>query len=209
MMSSRIALPLAWWIAWTGPFAILGWTALHVHRNWSKMPERYPTHWGFNGPDSWQTSTPANVNATLMFGAGICIFIALVSWLAYRTSSKALPIHLVIPLGAAFTCAVAVAMSPLSAMYPINAGHVILPMVAMLVVLAVGISVFAARASAPGSGAPEGWKGGLIYYNPADTSVVVENWTGLGWTLNFARPTAWAILIAVFALPWLVILLTR
>jgi uncharacterized membrane protein len=209
MKQSRLALPLAWWIAWTGPFAILGWTALHVRQNWPKMPERYPTHWGFNGPDAWQTSTPENVNATLMLGAAICIFIAVVSWLAYKASSKASPIHLVIPLGAAFVCAVAVAMSPLSAMYPINVGHVILPMVAVLVILCVAVAIVTMRSADVSPATREGWKGGLIYYNPADRSLMVENWTGLGWTLNFARPAAWAILIAAFALPWLVILLRR
>src|SRR5687767_3422618 len=105
MKRTRIALA----IGWIGPFAILGWTALHVRQNWSRMPERYPTHWGFDGPDKWQTSTIENVDTTLALGAAICVFIALVAWLAYRTSSKAMPAHLVIPLGAAFTCAVAVA----------------------------------------------------------------------------------------------------
>jgi uncharacterized membrane protein len=205
MKPSRIALSLAW----TGPFAILGWTALHVRQNWSKMPDRYPTHWGFNGPDAWQTSTPENVNATLMFGAAICIFIAVVSWLAYKASSRASPIHLVIPLGAAFVCAVAVVMSPLSAMYPINVGQVILPMVAVLVILSIAIAIVSMRSADATPAMREGWKGGLIYYNPADPSLMVEKWSGLGWTLNFARPAAWAILITAIALPWLVAFIMR
>ena len=206
MKPSRIALA----IGWMGPFAILGWTALHVRQNWSKMPERYPTHWGFNGPDKWQTSTIGNVNATLTTGAVICAFVAMFAGIAYATASKKHPAHTVIPLGAAFVCAVSVAMSPLSAMYPINAGHVILPMVAALVVLSIIVIVVSARSSDVRDGMQEGWRGGgLVYYNPSDPSLMVESWTGFGWTMNFARPAAWSILIAALVLPWVIILLTR
>jgi uncharacterized membrane protein len=196
-------------LSWTGPFAFLGWTALHVRQNWSKMPERYPTHWGFNGPDEWQTSTIPNVDATLLFGAGICVFIAITSWLAYRTASKATPAHLVIPLGTAFLCAVATAMSPLSAMYPINVGYVILPMTAALVIVSIAVAVISTRSADSTGAMQEGWKGGLIYYNRSNPSLVVENWTGTGWTVNFARPAAWALLVAALVLPLVIILLTR
>jgi uncharacterized membrane protein len=205
MKPSRIALALAW----MGPFAVLGWTALHVRQNWSKMPERYPTHWGFNGPDEWQTSTMRNVDATLFFGAGICVFIAITALLAYKSASKATPAHLVIPIGAAFLCAVASAMSPLSAMYPINVGYVILPMAAALVIVSIAVGLISARVAGPNAAMQEGWKGTLIYYNPSNPSLVVENWTGLGWTLNFAHPGAWAILVAALVLPLGVILLMR
>lgn len=39
------------------------------------------------------------------------------------------------------------------------------------------------------------WKGGLLYFNPDDPSVFVEKRFGVGWTLNFARPLGYIILI--------------
>ncbi len=47
------------------------------------------------------------------------------------------------------------------------------------------------------------WKGGLIYYNPNDPSIFVEKRFGVGWTLNFARPIGYLILVG----PLLIILL--
>lgn len=46
------------------------------------------------------------------------------------------------------------------------------------------------------------WYGGLIYYNPADPALMVSKRVGVGYTFNFARPSAWIILglILAFAL---------
>lgn len=54
---------------------------------------------------------------------------------------------------------------------------------------------------------PEDWRwGGAIYYAPDDPDVWVEKRFGFGWTLNFARPAAWALL-AVLLLPGVVVAL--
>ncbi len=37
------------------------------------------------------------------------------------------------------------------------------------------------------------WKLGLIYCNPDDPSIFVEKRFGVGWTINFGRPGAWAV----------------
>ncbi|RBP00878.1 DUF1648 domain-containing protein [Rossellomorea aquimaris] len=47
------------------------------------------------------------------------------------------------------------------------------------------------------------WKGGLFYFNPEDPSIFVEKRFGVGWTLNFARPMGYLILVA----PLLVIII--
>jgi uncharacterized membrane protein len=39
------------------------------------------------------------------------------------------------------------------------------------------------------------WKLGIFYFNRDDSAVVVEKRFGLGYTLNFARPTTWVILL--------------
>jgi len=39
------------------------------------------------------------------------------------------------------------------------------------------------------------WKLGLFYCNPDDQSLVVEKRFGVGWTINFARPVSWIIIV--------------
>ncbi len=39
------------------------------------------------------------------------------------------------------------------------------------------------------------WKLGVFYFNPSDPSVLVEKRFGIGYTVNFAHPVAWAIIL--------------
>ncbi|GIP23684.1 DUF1648 domain-containing protein [Paenibacillus sp. J22TS3] len=49
------------------------------------------------------------------------------------------------------------------------------------------------------------WKLGNFYYNPNDPSLFVEKRMGVGWTMNYARPLAWLMLVAPFVIIILVI----
>ncbi|WP_029421776.1 DUF1648 domain-containing protein [Alicyclobacillus macrosporangiidus] len=56
------------------------------------------------------------------------------------------------------------------------------------------------------------WIGGALYYNPADPAWMVPKRFGIGWTLNFARPAAWLVLLAILlvaALPGIIAVLSR
>jgi len=53
----------------------------------------------------------------------------------------------------------------------------------------------------------EGYNG-IIYKNPADPRLWVPKITGLGYTLNFAHPWAWPIMIGLLAIPVLVVVIT-
>ncbi|KYG28225.1 DUF1648 domain-containing protein [Alkalihalobacillus trypoxylicola] len=44
------------------------------------------------------------------------------------------------------------------------------------------------------------WKLGQFYFNPKDPALFLEKRFGVGWTINFARPIAWLLLIAVIAI---------
>lgn len=39
------------------------------------------------------------------------------------------------------------------------------------------------------------WKLGVFYFNPEDASIFLPERFGIGWTMNFARPAAWAIIL--------------
>lgn len=48
---------------------------------------------------------------------------------------------------------------------------------------------------------PEKYKWGLFYYNPADKRAVVPKRNmGLGFTLNFAQPLAWVLVLGLIAI---------
>lgn len=42
----------------------------------------------------------------------------------------------------------------------------------------------------------EHWKLGVFYYNPDDVSLFLPERFGIGWTMNWARPAVWAIMLA-------------
>ncbi|MEM7674504.1 MAG: DUF5808 domain-containing protein [Myxococcota bacterium] len=46
---------------------------------------------------------------------------------------------------------------------------------------------------------------GSVYYAPDDPAVFVPKRHGIGQTLNFARPTAWLLLVAIVAVPVLIL----
>ena len=43
------------------------------------------------------------------------------------------------------------------------------------------------------------WKLGIFYYNPDDASLFLPERFGIGWTLNWGRRAAWALLIGDIA----------
>jgi len=50
------------------------------------------------------------------------------------------------------------------------------------------------------------WKLGVFYFNPDDSAIIVEKRFGLGYSLNFARPTTWGIMALLLIAPLMVIL---
>jgi uncharacterized membrane protein len=47
---------------------------------------------------------------------------------------------------------------------------------------------------------PQHWKLLVFYYNPENPRLLVPKWTGLPFTLNFARPMAWVVTGSIVAL---------
>jgi len=46
---------------------------------------------------------------------------------------------------------------------------------------------------------PQHWKLLIFYFNRSEPRLLVAKRSGLPWTLNFARPTAWAITAIILA----------
>lgn len=51
----------------------------------------------------------------------------------------------------------------------------------------------------------EHWKLGVLYFNREDPSVFLPERFGIGWTVNFARPAAWALLGGLVAVVGIVV----
>ncbi|MCU6712469.1 DUF5808 domain-containing protein [Paenibacillus sp. J5C_2022] len=59
------------------------------------------------------------------------------------------------------------------------------------------------KAAAAAGDQDQHWKLGQFYFNPKDPAIFVEKRFGVGWTMNFARPLGWLILIGIIAVPLL------
>lgn len=44
------------------------------------------------------------------------------------------------------------------------------------------------------------WKLGSLYWNPEDPAIFVEKRSGIGWTVNFAKPSGWLVLFGPIVL---------
>ncbi len=53
------------------------------------------------------------------------------------------------------------------------------------------------------------WKGGVLYYNAADSSLLVPKRFGVGWTVNFANPIAWLFIVGPLAVVLVSLFLAR
>lgn len=55
-----------------------------------------------------------------------------------------------------------------------------------------------------GKNSPDHYKWGIFYYNPEDTRVFVpKRWKWMGWTLNFASPFSYLIILGIIGLAFL------
>ncbi|MEK4053283.1 DUF5808 domain-containing protein [Paenibacillus sp. FSL F4-0087] len=55
----------------------------------------------------------------------------------------------------------------------------------------------------------DNWKFGFIYFNSNDPSFTVEKRYGIGWTINFARPLSWVLLLFIIAIVVISIVLSQ
>jgi uncharacterized membrane protein len=200
------------------PPAVAAWV---IQSRWASIPDPMPIHFGIDGQaDRW---APKSIEPFLMLlfvllainvGIGLsAVFIqksrhiqavgqAAQSELARR--SKLIQMLVVSLLFANTTLAlVAVAMAKL-----VSIGSVLGVILAATLALVFYSFWFANQLAADradqeaptDSLSDEHWRLGIFYANADDPAVMVEQRTGVGYTLNFARPQAWLVL-AVFLAP--------
>jgi len=220
------------WLAQLCPFAILIAVAIYLQIHWDEIPARFPVHWGIDGrPNGWSVRTPMGVYFPLILAFVILAGIAplaygMIHWTrripdAQTGSVKhdfARRVSLFLLIVEYFLACVfsLVALLPLTG--GIGPGAIVGATILMLPILMILIAWLGkgrmhpethADAQAvlfPGDATPDKcWKFGLFYFNPNDAALLVEKRFGVGYTLNFAHPSAWICLALVLLVPLLLL----
>jgi uncharacterized membrane protein len=210
------------------PLGMLTATALYLHANWQRLPERIPIHWGLDGtPNGWADRTWHGVYGPLIVCAFMSLFIILIAEAIIHASPRARVAgteawttrfrraNLILLVAGVWGVS---AMMSLFALLPLftdvsrpSAFAWMIPVVVVLSILPFTWQLFrVVRARDSGSdGTPDAcWKFGLFYYNPNDSALLVERRFGIGYTINFGNRTLWWIL-GVVALAILLVNVAR
>jgi uncharacterized membrane protein len=193
------------------PFAILAAAAVRLWLRQEELPARLPVHWGWDGrPDRWIEGTPTAAAAVLAANfAVLSVLAATILLIAYRTrriatagpAAQAELRFRRLTIWTLITAQFLLAMTGAWVVLPAFAPWILLAPVIVLTVLLIRMGQGGARTArdAPaGDRTPDRcWKWGLVYVNPDDPALIVEKRFGIGYTLNFAHPAAWAIMAAL------------
>jgi uncharacterized membrane protein len=220
------------------PFLILAGSAVYMYVHWNDIPERFPVHYGLNGPDRWADRSARTVFGPLGMGAGILAMLTILNVAVMRSRRIALggtaaeaessfrSMNVLIVVATQYLMALIFGAIPLISAFHAASIHfaVYLNVAFTVVIMAITfVLVFrygqggtrlageAAVTSPPiGDRTPdERWKWGIIYYNPEDPAIMVEKRFGLGYTFNFANVWSWVLLAVLLAIPLTSILIFR
>jgi uncharacterized membrane protein len=215
--SRRAPLFSAWDLL---PAAALGAVWLWLQHWLPLLPDWIPSHWNAAGIVNGWMGKERFFTFAAWPGIGIWALLFLIGAVirldeAPRRQLGAralLPLRGLLPFGFIL---MAGGFAPMAAFH----GGGVIGMGVGLIVLCLVIGLIPvirlARLAPPIEGATESdyrW-GGLIYWNADDGRIWVPKRLGLGWTLNFGRPAAWAmlalLLLPVFAALLLVFIVGR
>lgn len=197
---------------------------------YAHMPDQIPMHMSFDGTvNEWAEKTPLVLWMPVLIQAFLGLCFAFAHWtiarskkwaepgapatsaLAYGLFARAQSIYLVI---GGLVMAVAMIAMPLSFMEVIDLGQAGVFVVVAALVLCVGGMAVSVVYGQAGSRVfkrmqtsdrllvddDRYWKFGVFYFNPADASLFLPERFGVGWTLNWARPAVWAIVVGGLAI---------
>jgi uncharacterized membrane protein len=203
------------------PFAILGAAALYLYLNWSRIPERFPLHWGIDGsPDRWSGRTWQGVYTPLLMGALQCGLMLLIGLGILRASPRGRVADNAGATAQLRRVMLQFLVAAVWGMALLLAGVSLAPLLgerglgSLPLVIGIGFTALAIpfvwrlirigrTTGSGGDGTPdECWKLGMFYCNPADPAIFVEKRFGIGYTLNFGNSAMWLFggLIVLFSL---------
>jgi uncharacterized membrane protein len=168
---------------------------------WNRLPDPVPTHFGVHGqPNGW---TPKDLAPWVMFGFPGFLWLLLVvigAWAVPSAQGRAAQQRrCMAPMRGLTVLGLFVLMS-LVVLMPVFGQVVFWPIFGTffaLLFLGIGLMV---RLGYLHASADEKrfWKWGLFYVNPEDSRLWVPKRFSVGWTLNFAQPWSWVVMLLLF-----------
>jgi len=206
------------WLLQLCPFAIMLITAVYIAVHWQQIPDRFPVHWGVDGkPNGWSDRSVLGAYGPLIVGFAVSIGLSIIV-VSFSYLARHIPTTGDLPSKGDLTHRIAIfllgiefflaAMFSLAALLPFTGNPGLAPIVVLVIGLG-GSAIFlrgwisrGASRSIPADGTPDNcWKLGLFYFNPDDSALFVEKRIGIGYTVNFARASAWICLALILFLP--------
>ncbi len=207
---SRRALP-----RWPS-FAVLLLAASYLALRWDAIPARWIIHWGASGqPNGWATRTIPGVFGFLALTAVILVFTETLGT-ARRNARRDKDGAAEEPLRSATVDFVRFSMLGVSLMTAFLAVDLPLgPPMSLAALLSIGlaplvvsVAVGAIRLTAALRSARESGHGARVegyhafyYARASDPRLWVPKRSGMGWTINFAHPLGWPMLLLTLAIP--------
>lgn len=196
------------------PFAVLATAAVYLAVRWGSIPPRWTVHWDARGnPDGWASRDLGGVFEPLLLGALLIAAVEGLAWLSRRRPGGPSFVAAVRVASAEFvrlvSCGLALAFAVLSVQLPLGpkmpvglqASLPLLPLLAAIALGGVRMTRALGRARRDGHAARvEGYRA-LYYSNAKDTRLWVPKITGIGWTVNFAHPRAWPVMLLLVGVP--------
>ena len=188
-------------LVWVLPLLLLAATAAYVHNSQEHLPERIPTHHGFQGPDRWGPKNARTLYGPLAVGALVLVNLSTIGIALARSPHQTPGLIANTRLLLALTYAIAVMFAVFGSAPARELQGARIPGWVPLgiffgALIAFGWPVIRTHGelgAEPVSTPEHAWRGGIVYYNPADPNLVVEKRFGIGYTLNMAHRFAWLV----------------
>lgn len=182
------------------------------------LPDLLATHYGFSGADFWSPKSCGTALMPVILQVGIGLLILVCAYFTRRAPAsvrgnpEAAPgsvryrrymVLTLILLGIVMELTFFIVTVGYFRYVPVfffNFSFVLCILLTVLIFIFYYRFVRVRKPSGPIFDDDAKWVLGMFYFNPSDPSLFVEKRSGIGYTINFARPAAWAILFLIAAI---------
>ena len=175
-----------WTLVALVPLALLALSGFYLNAHWNQIPEKFPVHWGANGPNRWATRTFLGVYAELIFGGGMALLLAGMGIACYYASHRSAAGRTMLKIMLTVSCLMGCVFAAIGLM-PLGFPGVIVALALGPVAIAVVVLIAQSGLAQPDEPTTE----------PGQPLLVPKRF-GWGYTFNFKNRYAWMILGAFF-----------
>jgi uncharacterized membrane protein len=182
---------------------------------YSAMPANIPIHYSFTLVDAWAPKSWINVILPLLIGTAVTVLLLVCCLFTRRAPASvrgnpnAAPDSfrfrkyiIIILIVLSLLLETSILLTEVGFLVPISPLWFNIPSILSVLMTAMIFYIYFRFVRVK---KPKGlildddakWVLGMFYYSPSDPSTFVEKRTGIGYTLNFAKPAGWIILIGI------------